>query len=410
MQVIVYEHVSSGGFAGEPLPAGILSEGFAMLRAVSSDLQAAGHDVTVLLDSRVAAFNPPLDADNIMQVSSAGEAEKILGKTTKPADAALVIAPESGQVLQSIVERIEAAGLQSLNCLASGIARVASKANLYAHINSLGVHVPETLLFMDTYGVEKVTAAIQRKMRFPVVFKPLSGTSCAGLSLVQSPCQISVAIDRIRKSSTDSQFVVQQFIEGTAASVSIISTGREAVPVSLNKQDVTLGAPEADSSYNGGEVPFDSTLKEKAFAAAKRVVDAFGGLRGYVGVDVVLTKEDVFVVDVNPRLTTSYVGLRKVSLFNPAEVMLNAVLDGELPKKTSLSGYACFSKVSLPKPAASALPEIYPLKEVVSPPFPFAGDVDVCALVEAHGAKLQDAQLNLREAKERLQRICHGGT
>lgn len=409
MQVILYEHVSSGGFASEPLPAGILSEGFAMLRALSSDLQAAGHGVTVLLDSRLAALNPPLDADHILRVSSAGETEKVLGKTTELADAALVIAPESDQVLRSIVERIEATGLRSLNCLASGIDRVASKANLYAHIKSLGVRVPETLLFTDVYGAEKVTAAIQRKMRFPVVFKPLSGTSCAGLSLVQSPCQIAVAIDRIKKSSTDSQFVVQQFIEGTAASVSLISTGREALPVSLNKQDVTLGAPEADSSYNGGEVPLDSTLKEKTFAATKHVVEAFGGLRGYVGVDVVLTKEAVFVVDVNPRLTTSYVGLRKVALFNPAEVMLNAVLEGELPKKTSLSGYACFSKVSLPKPAASALSEIYPLKEVVSPPFPFAEAVDACSLVEAHGAKLQDAQLNLREAKERLQRICHGG-
>ena len=33
-----------------------------------------------------------------------------------------------------------------------------------------------------------------------------------------------------------------------------------------------------------------------------------------------------FVVDVNPRLTTSYVGLRRVANFNVAEAMVNAVL------------------------------------------------------------------------------------
>ncbi len=409
MRVIVYEHVSSGGLAGELLPVGILSEGFAMLRAVSSDFQAAGHSVTVLLDSRLAAFNPPLNADHVVLVSSSGEAGTALDKASEDADAALVIAPESNQVLQSIVERVENSGVTSLNCLASGIKKVANKANLYAHVKNLGLPVPETFLFTDVDGAEKVTAAIQRNLRFPVVFKPLSGTSCAGLSLVRNPSQIATAVNKTKKSSTSSQFIVQQFIEGAAASVSLISTGREALPISLNKQNVTLGAPEADSSYNGGEVPLDNILKARAFAAAKQVVEAFGGLRGYVGVDVVLTEDSVFVVDVNPRLTTSYVGLQNVALFNPAEVTLNAVLKGELPKKASLSGYSCFSKVTVPKPALSALPEIYQLRDVISPPFPFAETGAACSLVEAHGAKLQDAQLNLHEAKERLQRICHGG-
>ena len=40
------------------------------------------------------------------------------------------------------------------------------------------------------------------------------------------------------------------------------------------------------------------------------MVESFSGLRGYVGVDVVLGQDKLYVVDVNPRLTTSYVGLR----------------------------------------------------------------------------------------------------
>ena len=65
-------------------------------------------------------------------------------------------------------------------------------------------------------------------------------------------------------------------------------------------------------------------LSKKHLRVAEKVVGCFKGLRGYVGVDLVLAKEKVFVVDVNPRLTTSYVGLSRVANFNVAEALVNA--------------------------------------------------------------------------------------
>ena len=78
---------------------------------------------------------------------------------------------------------------------------------------------------------------------------------------------------------------------------------------------------------------------------------AFSGLRGYVGVDLVLAEDKPFVVDVNPRLTTSYVGLSRVAGFNVAEAIVNAVVNGKLPKASELKGYAYFSKVETPEPS-----------------------------------------------------------
>ena len=43
---------------------------------------------------------------------------------------------------------------------------------------------------------------------------------------------------------------------------------------------------------------------------ARRTCRGLPGLKGYVGVDVVLTDTDAFVIEVNPRLTTSYLGVR----------------------------------------------------------------------------------------------------
>ena len=75
--------------------------------------------------------------------------------------------------------------------------------------------------------------------------------------------------------------------------------------------------------YLGGELPLSAGLAERATELAKRAVAALPPTIGYVGVDLVLGRdphggEDV-VIEVNPRLTTSYVGLRAAAQANLAK-------------------------------------------------------------------------------------------
>ncbi|MEE9219811.1 MAG: hypothetical protein V3U98_12165, partial [Acidobacteriota bacterium] len=50
-----------------------------------------------------------------------------------------------------------------------------------------------------------------------------------------------------------------------------------------------------------------------------------------------------WVVDVNPRLTTAYVGLRRVARDNPARWIEDAAFRGRLPRRIGLRGRARFS-------------------------------------------------------------------
>ena len=49
---------------------------------------------------------------------------------------------------------------------------------------------------------------------------------------------------------------------------------------------------------------------------------------GYVGVDVIIDKENdkIYVLEINPRLTTSYVGLADALALNPAKLLLDGML------------------------------------------------------------------------------------
>jgi predicted ATP-grasp superfamily ATP-dependent carboligase len=407
LNLLIYEYVSGGGFAGRLIPSSILSEGFGMLRTLISDFKAAGHFVATVLDSRLAMLNPPIEADCIVPVSSLTEVEAAIQKTSESADAAHIIAPESNQVLQSLVASVERAGVLSLNCRASAIGRVSDKSSLHEHVRKMGLPTPATMIVSALQDVAEIKQTISDRLEFPLIFKPVDGVGCGGLSVVRNGNQVASAVAKVTRESSSKYFVAQELIHGIAVSVSLISTGSEALPISLNKQHVSLMTPEAISTYNGGLVPFKSPLRCEAFVMAEAIVRSFRDLRGYIGVDLVLTEKEPVVIEVNPRLTTSYIGTRKVVGFNPAQAIIGSVLERELPASNQSLGYAFFSKVKTPKPTTETLQKAYKMDEIVSPPFPVSCSDTACALVLSHRATLKEAMAGFHEAKKRLLSIMY---
>ena len=407
MKLLVYEHVSGGGYAGHPLDPNVLSEGFGMLRSFVEDLKAAGHEVTVLLDARLSKLNPPLAADCIVPVFVT-EIEKSFINAAEINDAVYVIAPETDQTLESLVKSVGKTGKLSLNCEANAIQSVADKMVLYETIKHRGLCAPETLIFDVCSNLVEVKLQIKNKLGYPAVFKPTDGVSCGGLSIVEEESQVQSAVAKIRAVSSQKNFIVQEFIRGEAVSVSLLCTDSKALAISLNKQKIQLTQPDASSTYEGGTVPFEHPLKSKAFRLAERTVESFPGLRGYVGVDLVLTENKSFVVDVNPRLTTSYVGLSRIGSFNVAEAMVKAVLKNTIPADRESKGWVYFSKVKTSKPSLSKFRKASQIAGVISPPFPQDDKSDAVALVAGRGESMPEAQIRFEEAKKRLLNIISG--
>ena len=402
MKLLVYEHVSGGGFAGEAIPPSVLCEGFAMLRTLTADFKAAGHSVTTALDSRIAKLNPPVEADCVVPVFSSQEAQVNFKKMAEQADAAYVIAPETDGVLRSLVELVEQTGTASLNCPAGAIEKVSDKAVFYECLRELGLPLPKTIMFGVTDALNKIVETIGGSLELPLIFKPSDGVSCGGLSVARNENQVAAAVSKIKRETASKSFLVQELINGAAASVSMLSTGNHVAPVSLNQQDVTLKTPEAISMYSGGVVPFEHPLRAEAFAVAEKIAKSFPSLRGYIGVDFVLTESEAMPIEVNPRLTTSYVGLRRTVSFNPAQAILNAVLNRELPTSIQSRGYVCFSKVETPNPTMNGLQKTYEMNDIVSPPFPVSHHAAASALVATRGNTLKEAATKFREAKKRV--------
>ncbi len=407
MNLLIFEYVSGGGYANTKLSSSILSEAYGMLHSLICDCKAAGYNVTTLMDSRLKAFNPPNKADQIVSVSASSELHTKLKELSSLANAVYVIAPESNQVLEKLVETIESSGGTSLNCKIDAIKRVSNKMTTYETLKKKGITVPETFLL----DIHEKTQNIRRSLKelgYPLVFKPLDGVSCDGLSLVKDENSIAGAAKKVAQESTSKQFIAQKLIRGKAASACVISTGNKAVAVTLNKQLVTLSSPDKESRYYGGLVPFNHKLKKEAVRVVEKAVESIIGLKGYVGVDLILTNEGPVVMEVNPRLTTSYIGLKRTVNFNPAEAIVDAVIRRKLPKNVQPRGYAFFSKVEVPSDP-QIIAETYKLKNVVSPPFPIKENKTAYALIATSSTSPRGAQSAFYRTKKRLLKLYRRG-
>jgi tyramine---L-glutamate ligase len=119
--------------------------------------------------------------------------------------------------------------------------------------------------------------------------------------------------------------ILQEFVPGRAASVAFLCGPAGNVPLAPVYQ---LLSEDGRFKYLGGELPIPGEMADRAVKLAQRAVDCVPGLLGYVGVDLVLGDaadgSRDYAIEINPRLTTSYVGLRALADFNIAVAMLRA--------------------------------------------------------------------------------------
>jgi hypothetical protein len=118
-------------------------------------------------------------------------------------------------------------------------------------------------------------------------------------------------------------FLVQQFIPGLPASLAFLTGPSQIIPLLPGEQ---LLSNDGTFRYLGGRVPLPPHLAERAIALATAAIRCLPGPLGYLGVDLVLGEaadgRADFVIEINPRLTTSYIGLRALTHDNLADLML----------------------------------------------------------------------------------------
>jgi predicted ATP-grasp superfamily ATP-dependent carboligase len=321
VKVLVYEFASGGGLAKRDVPPSIAREGAAMRAALVNDLAAIGcHEIVTTADPRVR-HDLPRGVEIVALPAEDRVRAVMLDRLILSADAVWLVAPETDRCLERLAARVERLRKPLLGSSAAAIRRASDKARLPNLLSGLGVRHPET----RTLTRDKHPARPAGDIGYPIVVKPARGAGSHGVRLARDARELNRAVDFARRSTGGGRVLLQEYVRGVAASVSLLANGSDAVALALNAQAIG-SAPRF--SYRGGETPFDHPLARRAIAAAIETCRALPGLRGFVGVDLVLTQSDVVVIEVNPRLTTAYLGVRAAVDENVAAMAMVACAGG----------------------------------------------------------------------------------
>jgi predicted ATP-grasp superfamily ATP-dependent carboligase len=245
--------------------------------------------------------------------------EKAFRELASRSDFTLIIAPELNGILETRCRWALDSGGQLLGPSLAGVQLTADKLALSRHFRENGVPSPECRSFIPG---EEVPHTV-----FPLVWKPRFGAGSQATYLVQDPQELPACVDRARSEGWEGEALLQPLLPGMAASVAFLTGPRACIPLLPAAQRLS---DDGRFQYLGGSLPLPDHLSARAVQVAVRALETIPRLRGYVGVDVILGHAEDgssdAVIEVNPRLTTSYVGLRTLAESNLAEALLRIAL------------------------------------------------------------------------------------
>lgn len=352
MKVLIFEFATAVGVEDPSITA----EGRAMLSGLLSDFKGMKSDCSVdyLISNNSKLTDEDMDLNGDTQIKPIKLREDLtewLKGNIQTYDACLLVAPEEDMILHGLTQLVEDNGVEVIGPSSEAVMMCTNKSrmqDLLENNESLKKHLinTEKVFFdgVDEVGEEYWAVTVGRsenQFENLMVVKPADGVSCEGVQIVRNLNQFKEAAMTIKSLTRLPYFLLQEYVEGVTASVSLLSDGKKAVPLSLNLQDVHT--ENGKVIYGGGCVPLEHELSKNAKEVAKEVVESINGLKGYVGVDLILG-EDVHVVEVNSRLTTPYVALRKLLNFNLGEAIFGSV-KGKLPSEIFINGKVKFRKM-----------------------------------------------------------------
>ena len=299
MRVAVWEYFCSGAAEIPGELKTIQAEGLMMLRAVVNDLvRSQLADVEVVFDESLMPFPNKSARVTIAEPSSF---EELAIEVARRSDCVLVIAPETDAILEQHYDLVSRTNARWCGVNVEAIRLCADKLQTYERLKNAGVPTIATSLFSG------------QNPGYPFVVKPRFGAGCE-----------STFVYRTEEDSTSvvrsDNLIVQPFVVGQTFSVAAVKTNADWVVLPPVRQHIE-GARELQ--YVGGSLEIPGEQTEAIEAVVLETLQAVEARQGWLGIDFI--RDDpgaIRVVDINPRLTTSYAGYRTATQANLAESLI----------------------------------------------------------------------------------------
>lgn len=307
-KILVFEFITGGGFSQQELPESLAKEGLLMLKALLDELAPlAGIQITVVLDWRIKNLKLPKNSKAVV-VSNDQCIYDLLPKLIEDADLVWPVAPEMDEALQKVTDLAEQKSKILLNSSSRAIAICSDKLVTIQCLSKQKIATVEGIQ-LDQFAQEFAA---------PWVIKPKDGAGCLNSYFAADRKEFIRIANQIESKS---DYLIQPYIKGDSLSLSCLFKQGKAWLLCCNRQLISIdnGKFELDACTVNITAENHNIYQELMSCIAK----AIPGLYGYAGIDIIQSEQgQPMVLEINPRLTTSYAGINQAIGFNVAKAVV----------------------------------------------------------------------------------------
>ncbi len=286
-----------------------------MRDALLRDLSSLPYDITTTVDTRLKV---PMHCQICHMIEADDAVWDIWEELIATVDAVWLIAPETDGALSKLTRLAQAYDKYVIGSGAAVIDVCSSKLATYQALAPT-IKTVDTYLYADWPKTQGVTW----------LAKPDDGAGCEQTACFDSAEALD---DWLQQQQYTESHIMQPYLVGTPASIACIMHQGKVQLLSCNQQ--LIEKDEHTLIYQGCIVNGLQQYWEPFFKLASDVATLMPDLTGYIGIDVIVHEaekgEQLFtLVEVNPRLTTSYIALAEATAYNPAALLMHTLTQAD---------------------------------------------------------------------------------
>ena len=240
-----------------------------------------------------------------------------LCKNLKENDKVFILAPEENLNLYNIVKTLEEKKISNFNCKSNFIYETTCKLRTQNLLKNSRKH--QIKIYKKYQNIDK-----HKK----IVAKISDGLASENLLIFNDRNDLENNNYKLNKNH-----VFQEYIEGKIIGINLLINNNGIMILSINEQIYKNSSEHEIFLYKINIGKFNYMLSEiESFI--KVIFKNLDGYFGFIGVDAIITDSNIFFLEINPRLTTSYIGLRKTLGINPFRFFNDNIIDYDITQNS----------------------------------------------------------------------------
>ena len=299
----------------------------------------------------------PLTVENVMAVV---DFEKPIG----------VVASLGGQTAINLAEPLRDRGVRLIGTDFDAIERAENRDSFEKVLEALKIPQPEGYAVTNVEDGVKAACAIG----YPVLVRPSFVLGGRAMQIVSSESELRQYLKTAVEVDEDKPVLVDRYIQGKEVEVDAICDGRDVFVPGIMELVERTGIHSGDSISVYPTFSVSDAVKGKILSYAKRLGLGIGIVGLYNIQFIVDSKEDVYIIEVNPRSSRTVPFLSKATGYSLADIATEVILGKSLKEQGIFDLYPAEKKRYYVKAPVFSFNKIKGLDTYLSPEMKSTGE------------------------------------